>query len=256
MIKSFLCLISVLPVLSIVLPSYGFSYLNDETAIKMIVKGKYNKKNKYIVHRIPEIITKKFELLSNQDFKTNIILNTPFNEKGVVKQLVVTQSKDPTADCHSCAPIVGISIFKQIKNNWSLENKINYVEKIGTWGTAPKPELIEIGKDNYGLAFESGYTGMGLVTSMMYIVGKVDKQYKVVHIQDNTYEDNSGICGTESRQPCYSYKAKLSLVKNNKLFYPITFTYTGNELNDRDKIVSANKTQKYIFSKEKYIISK
>lgn len=251
--KIFLSLTFILPVLFTVLPSYSLDKLSDEEAIKIVIKGRYDKKNKIIIHRIPESITKKFELLSNQDFKTNIILNKSFIEKGILKQLVVTQSKDPTSDCHSCAPIVGVSVFKQNKNKWTIENKINYIQKIGTWGIAPKPEFIEIGKDNYALTFESGYSGMGFTTSTMDIIAKVNNQYKVIHNQESTYEDNSGICGDQLREPCYSYNAELSLTKNNQSFYPITFTYTGTKLNDKNKIISANKIQKYIFSKDKYI---
>ena len=246
-----------IPFIFLALPSYSLNNtLSDETTLKMIVTGKYDKKTKTIVHRLSQTITKKFEMLNNEEYKTSIVLNKSFTQNGKLKQIIVTQSKDKTSECHGCAPIVGISTLTKTNNNWSVENKIDYIARIGTWGKTPKPKLLEIGKDNYGLIFEEGYTGMGMTTTRTYITAKINDKYKPVLTVDNTYTDNAGICGEETKQLCYKYDSTYKFVKDNQKFYPIVFTYKGTDTDGNEKVISANKTIKYIFSKDQYILQK
>lgn len=229
---------------------------NEEQALKTIISGRFDQNHKSVIHKMPANIRKQFEFSNDENFMTNILFTKQFQEKGQPKQIVVTQSRDDTSDCHSCAPIIGIAVFKSEKNKWVVSDKLQYIAKIGTWGHAPTPQLIEIGKDNYGLIFEDGYTGMGITTGSTDILGKVNGKYKVLLTQLNTYEDNNGSCGKEVNRDCYTYDSKINFEKNNQPFYPINFTYKGTKLNDKDKAIAFNQVQKFIFSKDSYIPAK
>ncbi len=243
--------------ISIGFPSFAVNnILNDESALKMSVSGKYDKKNKYVIHQIPLSITKRFEMTNFDPYMTSVVLNKSFNENGKLKQILVTQSKDKTSECHGCSPIIGISTFVKNNNKWIIENKLDYVEKLGTWGKSPKPDLVEIGKNNYGLIFEDGYTGMGMTTNRTYIIGKVNNKFKTILALDNTYTDNAGACGEELKQLCYKFNSTYSFIKNNDKFYPLTFTYKGTNTDGNEKIISANKIEKYTFIKDKYVLKK
>ena len=102
-----------------------------------------------------------------------------------------------------------MALLAQQNNQWKVETNHQYVQKMGTFGVAPQPQLIKIGKDNYGLFFEDGYTGMGVTSSQVSIIAKVNGEYKVVLVDDDFYQDNEGTCGKDVHIECYKYSSKI-----------------------------------------------
>lgn len=238
-------------------PVYSLdSSLSDKSILNMILKGNYNVNTKSISHKLPKDIIQKFKIENVNDFKTNIILNQSFSQNGKSKQMIVTQTRDETSDCHSCAPIIGVSVLDKSGNGWKVSEPFNYIERIGTWGQAPKPSIVEVGKENYGLIFNSGYSNMGMTTNTTSIIGKVNNKYKVLHDENDSYLDNLGSCGKEVKRDCYKYDSKLKFIKNNTLYYPITFTYSGTKPDNNDKAIKYYEVKKYSFYKDKYVKSK
>jgi hypothetical protein len=251
--RSFFISTLIIP-LFLIKPVYSLdNNLTHEKVLKTLINGKYDKKNNLINHNLPKNIIKKFQLENVSHFQTNIIFDKEFKQDGKTKHIFVTQTRDETSYCHVCAPIIGVSVLEKNNLTWNIKDKYNYVDRIGTWGQAPIPEFKEIGKNNFGLIFYSDYTGMGITSGATSIIGKVNNSYKLLHSQNDTYENNGGTCGKELNINCYSYQAELSFIKNNDKFYPITFTYKGTKLDDNYKVIKYNLIQKYTFSKDKYI---
>lgn len=237
-------------------PVYGCNNnLSDQNILNMIINGNYDKKSKSMSHELPKEIVKTYNLENVHEFKTNIIFNRNFKQDNKIRQIVVTQTRNETSDCHACAPIIGISVLEKSNNTWKIKVPFNYVDRIGTWGQAPKPQFKEIGKNNYGLVFDSGYSNMGMTTNTTIIVGQVDNKYKVLHNEPDTYEDNAGVCGDELKRDCYKYDSKLTFIKSNNKYYPIVFSYSGTKPDKNDKAVKYKEVKKYIFSKNKYLRS-
>ncbi|MFN8576697.1 MAG: hypothetical protein U0354_07555 [Candidatus Sericytochromatia bacterium] len=244
---------SIFIILAIGNNSYSFTQpLEDEKILKLLINGKYNKKTKYIKHDLSKDNIKKYQLENVFNFSTAIIFKKEFKQDKKLNYIVVTETRDETSDCHACAPIVGIAVFEKTGTNFKIKDKFQYVERIGTWGHAPTPQLKEIGKNNYGLIFESNYFGMGITSSSTTIIGKINNKFESLHTE-NTEEDNNGACGNELKVECYSYTSKLDFMKNNEKFYPISFTYKGTSLDNNDKAIPYNKVKKYKFLKNKYV---
>ncbi|MBC7475549.1 MAG: hypothetical protein H7263_14770, partial [Candidatus Sericytochromatia bacterium] len=215
-----------------------------------IIFGKNNIKKSIFAHQLSQADNRKFDIGDvGKDIFTDIVAIKEFKQNGVKQCLVITETKNDLFSCHVCAPIVGIALLAKHNNKWIIKDNHQYVGKIGTFGNAPNPKLIKVGRDNYGLFFESFYTGMGMASSQVYIIAKTNKDYKIVLTDFDFSQDNKGSCGEDIKVECYKYLSKVDYLKNAKSvtnFLPINITTSGKRYNKKDLLEKFSLTKKYV----------
>lgn len=90
-----------------------------------------------------------------QDFSDgaiDILLAAPFTENGTQKHVLFI-SKPFGGDCHSCGAGIAGVIFAKSEGKWEIEASNFVLDSIGSFGIAPKGQLLKIGPDKYGVAF-------------------------------------------------------------------------------------------------------
>jgi hypothetical protein len=190
---------------------------------------------------------------SEKDFYVTSVLVSPFKEAGTDKYMVVTSASPPDNDCHACAPVLGVAVFKKDGNKWSLELEQKYVDKIGSYGTAPDGKLVKIGDDSYGILLESSDTGQGYTYQGVALLANINRTFKNV-LFAQTAGDNSGTCG-DDLGPCWQFSSKYEFIPGkNKNFYDfkVEFTGTKGQEDDPKKVIPANETKIYEFNGTDY----
>jgi hypothetical protein len=187
-----------------------------------------------------------------KEFYVKNLLISPFQESGVEKQLLVTAAAPPEHDCHACAPIIGMFVFKKNGDSWELEQEQKYVTELGSYGVAPDAKLVEIGKGNYGALFEYGDTGQGYTSEAVILIARVEKVFKEI-LNVETAGDNSGACG-EDIGPCWKFSSTYEFTQGkNGNFFDFKISLTGTKAGDEtDQIVSADEEKTYVFDGKEY----
>lgn len=189
-----------------------------------------------------------------KEFYVTAVLVSPFKQQGIDKYMVVTTAAPPGHDCHACAPVVGMAIFKKDGNNWALELEQKYVDEIGAYGVAPEGKLIKIGDDNYGVLLESSDTGQGYTSEGVSLITVVNnKTFKRI-LTVQTAGDNSGTCG-DDLGPCWKFSSKYEFAGGkDRNFYDFKLQSTGTKGADDDptKVIPADETKTYQFDGTEY----
>lgn len=238
---------------SISFESFGknLSNTNKEQILKILFNKNNEVKNNEIVHQINNDILKKFDIdTEEKNFYTKIIYS---KEIKPFEYIIITSTKGDSWECHACSPIIGVLEVKEKNKNFYITTPFSYVDKIGTWGEAPNPEIIKIGKNNFGILFNSAYTGMGMTVEAQTIIAKVNNKFKNIINLNDTYQDNFGACGDDLPSPCYKYQSKIVFPNlKNKLFSDIIVTKEGTTIDQNNKIKKFKEVKKYIFHVDKY----
>ncbi|MFN8671309.1 MAG: hypothetical protein U0457_04390 [Candidatus Sericytochromatia bacterium] len=211
-------------------------------------------------HTLQKSIIKEFNLgmVFNEEtlFKTTLLGIYEFEKDKKKKYYVVTQTTHETLDCHACGALIGIATFSKNNKDWVLEDKLQYVNVLGSWGQAPIPELVKLGKNEYGLAFYPAFMNQGINSVSFILIAKKDKKFQEVISLSPFSEDNLGGCGS-SFSECYSFDSKINFtVGAGEQFAPILIKTSGTKFDKNRKAVKFEKTYKYIFEKNTYKLIK
>ncbi len=127
-------------------------------------------------------------------------------------------SKPGSGSHASSAEIGGIyAEYTESTKKWDIKAESLSFKTSGSWGEAPVPRFIKIGKDRYGFMMVTSFTGQGYTNSVTTIYGVVGTNF-VEMISVPTGEDNSGT-GNEAYEVRVNLKQELD---KNKEAYDIT----------------------------------
>lgn len=179
-----------------------------------------------------------------------------FTQGGSQRYLLITETVPARYDCHACAPIIGGAVFSQVGNNWQVEAENKMISIMGSFGSAPKGKLIQIGPDRHGARFQAGGMGQGITNEAVVVIADVGESLREVLTVDEFGGDNSGACG-EGLATCYSFSSKLEFVPGaNSAYYDARVTTTGTKEDKDGAVRRANAVKKYTFTDGKYVPTK
>lgn len=238
---------------------YELSKYDSEKILTKIF-NKYDASHDYSEHNLSKSIIKSFGIgiAYNEEtvFKTTLLGIYPFEKNSHKKYFVVTQTNHENIDCHSCGALVGVAVFSKNQEDWVEEEKLQYIDVLGSWGQAPQPDVVKLGKNEYGLTFYTNFLNQGINSTSLTIVAKDGDKFKEVLNVEATDEDNLGGCGDEMIK-CYAYESKVNYtVGAGEKFAPIIIKTSGNKLNKKREPEAFKETSKYVFSEGKYIKQK
>jgi hypothetical protein len=179
---------------------------------------------------------------------TSPILNETKKINGNDIIIFVTSSNLDGNDCHACAPFIGAFIFSNSSAGWQCEVKNYYIGEIGSYGEPPDVKIIDIGSSSIGLIFEGEDMNQGYNVKYVLIYTLFNNKFSE-SINLTTHSDNSG-----SDEEQWENNTTYKFVKgNNQEYDDLIIETTGKQYDDKlDKITSANKTVRYIFSNGKF----
>ncbi len=173
------------------------------------------------------------------------VLVAPFTEDGAEKYVVLAETALPF-DCHPCSAEIGGGVFVRAGDLWTLEARADYLGSLGSFGHAPKGELIQIGPGKYGFAFRLSYVSTGLGTSGLVVYASVDKDLEeILSIQ-------TGLASVI--EPKWGYASTIEFVPgNNPRYYDVWVKTSGTKMDD-GQLVSVEETRVYVFDNSKYVL--
>ena len=162
--------------------------------------------------------------LGPEPFQLSVLSALPFRQGDADRTYLVVQliqELEQGFDCHGCQPGIGVATFTSTEEGWRLDALNRYAGAVGSWGKAPAPEIVKMGRERYGIAFQSKYVGQGNShVSETYFLEAGDSVDEVLLIE--THWDNSGRCipGEEGRDQCVEFDSTLEFVpgKNAEIF--------------------------------------
>lgn len=181
--------------------------------------------------------------------------------EGEPHQLLVTETLERNADgwedCHACAPILGVALFSEIDNAWFIRSLKKNVESVGSWGKLPEQKLMTLGKENYGIRMEHGYTAQGITVNQMMLVGMVEGKYQVILNQETGFSNEGMYYDDFHPEMAYSYTTAIeSQEGENPNWLDLVLTTTGKRPQDMSKpdqnIATFNERKVFSFVKGKY----
>ncbi len=201
----------------------------------------------------PKILVGDFDV----NRATNLIYNNPtassyitgvlaasFRQNEEDKIFFITEI--PGDNCPVCKASIGGAVFVHKNNNWQVESEQRHITMVGAGGRAPAGELIEIGKDRYGLLFYEAYTDTQQFNRQAVLIAPLDDNIRAVF----TIQTDAG--AFQNNKVAWEYHSDIALAQgNHPLYYEITVTTRGSKpLNNI--IQSFETVNVYIFMKTEY----
>ena len=175
------------------------------------------------------------------------LLFTPLEQNNPNKYMLISESTlDDEINGHACSASIDGTVFKKVDGTWVTETQQIGINQLGGYCRAPDGKMIEFGTDTYGVLFEDGYSGAGILVGRYVFIAYFDNMFKVVLIAANTFGSNEGECG--AKVPCWQYDSKIEFSQGeNPFFYNITITTSGTQ-NVNNEILNLWKVQECFFS--------
>ena len=174
--------------------------------------------------------------LGPEPFQVSVLSAQAFRQGDADRTYLVVQlvqELEQGFDCHGCQPGIGAATFTSTEEGWRLDALNRYAGDVGSWGKAPEPEIVKLGPERYGIAFQSMYVGQGNAhVSETYFLEAGNSVDEVLFIE--THWDNSGRCIPEDEEAerCTEFDSTLEFVpgKNAEIFdLKVTKTATHDE---------------------------
>ena len=168
------------------------------------------------------------------------------------KLVFVTSSTIEGNDCHACAPLIGAFVFTKSGDYWTCESKDFSIGEIGSYGEPAAVKTVQVGANSFALVFEDDDLVQGYSVEYAMIYPYFKNKF-IEGISLTTHSDNSG---TDEEK--WEMKATYSFSPvDGQEFYELTVESKGTVFDDdANKIVDANKTEKYSFNQGKYNLVK
>ena len=170
------------------------------------------------------------------------------------KCIVLIESRCRICDAHIAKANLGIVLFETTDDNLDSIYDQNNITELGKFGSSPDAYLVNIGKDNIGIAFNDGIMHQGFIVMHYVLLANVNNVYKQV-LDVKTSEDASG-SGYKGYN--YQWDSEVAFIEgNNKMFYDIRIYSKGTkriDKNDNYEIVPFSEEKIYKFKDDKYVL--
>lgn len=167
--------------------------------------------------------------LAEENNVITIVTNESYAEDGIAKRFIITQiTPRGDFDCRLCYPDVGAAVFAKIDGTWQLESVAPHMGQFGMWGSLYKGELVEIGRDRYGMLFDTHFGGgaMGFFTTGQALMYPVDGTVEFI-FNALTSESTTPFCENDPTG-CYEWEAEFDIVPNpSRRFHDIVLESEG-----------------------------
>jgi len=162
--------------------------------------------------------------LGPEPFQLSVLSTRAFRQGDAERVYLVVQlvpELEQGFDCHGCQPGIGVATFTSTEEGWRLDALNRYAGDVGSWGKAPEPEIVKMGRERYGIVFQTMYVGQGNThVAETYFLEAGDSVDEVLFIE--THWDNSGNCGLREDETdrCEEFDSTLEFVpgKNAEVF--------------------------------------
>lgn len=124
--------------------------------------------------------TEDFENYSLMKMSASVLLFKQFQEDGIQKYLLVTQTEKSNGGCHACGAILGIAIFTKKDAFWKIDSTLKNAGEQGRFGNLDQPSLAKIGKDKYALKFSWSDMHQGNVDGGDYYISLENKVFNEI----------------------------------------------------------------------------
>ena len=118
------------------------------------------------------------------------VLFKPFQENGIQKFLLVTETEKEDGGCHVCGAILGIAVFSKKDDFWKIESAQKNLGEQGRWGKLDEPFLVKVGKEKYALKFFWGDMHQGYENRGDYYFALDNDLFREI-LSYSTFEDSS-----------------------------------------------------------------
>jgi len=146
-----------------------------------------------------------------------------------------------------CSPVVGTALFSRTSSGWKLDGINKYILEIGQYGSSPRPEFQQLGKETLGfvlkdvisLSFQSTFTWINIIGIQNQKIANLLSVQTSAEYPDNLLANKDEI----------NYESKIKYVDNGNILYDIEIHAIGT--NKKGK--SIDKVTKYRILGDKYV---
>jgi Flp pilus assembly protein TadD len=178
-----------------------------------------------------------------------------YKENGLEKVVLVTKVVPAEEEyvCHACEPIMGLFSFVKTGTTWHVEAQNKFLGTIGSYGKIPKPQLIRIGTDKFGLMLDNSNSHMGHSHTCRYIYSISNGVISSIFHKDISESEFEYIDDNDEPIVKWSYETKFEFINgNNPKYFDIMETKIGKERKEDGNIASVNAVTLYSFDGSKY----
>jgi hypothetical protein len=158
-------------------------------------------------------------------------------------------------DCHACAPLLGVGMFRKSGSGWKVEASEKPDIIFGQYGNPAKAQLFQVGPSHSGIQLSDTDGGQGVTDSHVMLL--VPWQEGISQTYSGIVSsDNSGYCGGQAPSVCYGYHSDLSFVKGaNPDYYDLVIKTSGTDLlsSAPNGITNMTGVQRLQFADGKYL---
>lgn len=151
------------------------------------------------------------------------LMDTAYVEDGTAKRLLVTwaipkESFEGEFSCHSCAPIMGFTLFGKKADSWIVQDSDLQFGTYGEFGRPPSFSLQPIGRNRYGLMMTTSFGSTGeweeSVTIIVPHQGKFLKAF-AAQIEGSDDWNCSGTAAEDQKDGCVAYDGDIEMLPNS-----------------------------------------
>lgn len=205
------------------------SPLSVPDAMRMLY-GNYDAQTRSSTTAVGGTNNSKSDNAGMQQLIVRPVFHADINEAGANKFAVLTYAVPRTGfGCHACAPTIGMAVFSNTAQNWSIEASNKAVTKAGGWGQPPTDiQLVEIGTNRHAVQIRDVGEGQGETTTVLLLIpwkGTVN-----LGLERIIADDDKGGCGAGGL-PCYSNHRTVTFLRNaDAEYYDLELKLTGTDL--------------------------
>ncbi len=175
-----------------------------------------------------------------------IAFDGPYRESGVDKHFVFTLTKlaAESYDCHVYLPLLSAAVFRQEGGEWRIESEAKYLMLGAGFGQKPRCQLIQFGRDKYGVLMHYSDTAQGFETEWIVLVASEGSTIRPLLTLTTRQDPNDELCqhapANDNRCVRYSVEYRFLPASNADYF--------GLDTTKTTKTQEGNVTSSEVFS--------
>lgn len=151
--------------------------------------------------------------------------------------------------CHECGAHIDGAVFERSYRSWKLRSLRSNIIDIGSYGHAPKGEIIQIGVEKYAAQFKRVYSNSENTHENLIIIAEIENSFEVI-LKIVSRVERLKIPFTDDRKIEYGWNTSSDFIQVDKgnRYYDLIVTYFGSE-KDMPYL------ERYVFTDGKYTLA-
>lgn len=168
-----------------------------------------------------------------------------FEQDGLPKFILLTEGIYLT-DCHPCGAKIGGVVFVKRDGAWLEETRNDHIVETGSFGRAPKGQLMQIGADQYGVVIRSTYTSTGNSAESTFVIAYLNGKL--------SFLNSITTAEAEVVRNSWSYTSTLEFIPGEQLdFYDLKIVSVGTKYIEHE-ISQFEEVRIYTLQDDNYIL--